>query len=370
MAKTYNLTKDQLDFISFMKEQIAFHPDLKDRFDSCLSNSAIDNGKQISDSNADKVMIHSPKRMIEFLSLFSRDDRFKWYTHKWDMSKPFDIDEMIRNQNADKATLNEMAYPKESGPIVNESTYNQVWNFINFNNSKDKTYVWKNTELGDIKYGWHSIIELCKDNPEIAVENLCLDNKNGRQFKDYIRMFKATIEFRTDFEYNDRFCMLIRKSIKSTLPKDFEVTFSSNINKIGYDLNIYCDVIGVLYTLNTICKWITKHKTRSSNVNVDLISEDDYYILTITHEGSYFNNLEKLRNPSGDFENLRNRLFSVCDFSMEGVLIIDGEKKGSIIVNALDENTRMHNKKLTACGIENLSSGTGGVIYKLKLYKR
>lgn len=368
MTKTYNLTSEQLDFISFMNGQMVFHPELKGRFDSCLSNSTNDNGRPISSSNADIVMIHSPKRMIEFLSLFSRDDRFKWYTHKWDMARSFDIEEMIRNQNADKATLNEMAYPKESGPTVNESTYNQVWNFINFYNETDKHYVWKNVELENIRHGWHSVIKLSKDNPEIAVENLSLEN--GRQFKDYIRMFKATIEFRTDLEYKDKFCPLIRKSIKSTLPKDFEVTYSTNFNEIGYDLNIYCDVIGVLRALNTICNWMTKHKTRSSNVNVDLISEVDYYILTITHEDSYFNNLEKLRNPSGDFANLRNRLFSVCDFSMEGDLKIDGQNNGSIIVNALDENTQMKDKKLTDCSINELNSNVGGVIYKLKFYKR
>lgn len=368
MAKTYNLTKEQLDFISFMKAQLAFHPDLKKRFDSCLSNSAIDNGRQNSDSNADKVLIHSPQKMIEFLSLFSRDDRFKWYTHKWDMSTLFDIDDMIRKQNTVKVTLSEKAYPKKSGPTVNESTYNQVWNFINFNNPTDKPYVWRNTKFEAIGYGWHSIKGLSKNNPEVAVENLSLEN--GHQFKDYIRMFKATIEFRTDLEYNDRFCTLIRKSINSTLPKDFEVTFSSNFKEIGSELNIYCDVIGVLCALNTMCNWITKHKTRSSNVNVDLISEEDYYILAITHKGSYFNNLEKLSNPSGDFENLRNRIFSVCDFSMEGDLKIDGQKKGSIIVNALDENTRMQNKRLTACNIDKLSSDTGGVVYKLKLFKR
>lgn len=368
MTKTFNLTEEQLDFISEMKSKVRVHSELTKRLNSCLSKNTINSERNNSGSNIDKVFNHSPKRMIEFLSLFSRDDRFKWYTHKWDMSMPFGIEEMISNQNANKAKLRDMAYPKESGPIINESTFNQVWNFINFNNPTDKPYFWKNTKFENIGYGWHSIKGLSKNKPEVAVENLSLEN--GRQFKDYIRMFKATIEFRTDLEYNDRFCTLIRKSIKSILPKDFELTFSHNFKEIGSELNIYCDVIGVLCALNTICNWITKHKTRSSNVNVNLISEGDYYILAIIHKGSYFNNLDKLRNPSGDFENLRNRLFSVCDFSMEGDLKIDGQKKGSIIVNALDDNTRMQNKRLTACGIYELSNDTGGVVYKLKLFKR
>ncbi len=309
---------------------------------------------------------HSPKKMIEFLSLFSRDDRFKWFTHKWDMSIAFNIDEMIEKLRINRSVLYKMAY--SGGPVINKNTYNQVWNFINFMNEGENIYTWKNTTFENIKYGWHSIVELSKENPNIPVENLKLDN--GKQFKDYIRMFKGVIEFRTDLKDDYRFRNLVWKRITSELPKDFEVIFTTQFYEIGYDLNIYCDVMGLLTALNILCNWMRQHKSRSSKVTIDLSSEEEFYVLEIFHEGSYFNNKEKLVNPTGDFDKLRKRLFSVCDFSMEGDYVRDGQKDGSIIVNALDEGTKMEGEILTSCMIDDFKNEIGGLKYKFKIYKR
>lgn len=368
MSKLYNLSEEQLDFISFMKAGVASQAELKERLDSCLA-SIVNNVKEESGKSVSGITLyHSPHMMIKFLSLFSRDDRFKWYTHKWDISIPFDINDMIKRQSIDKTALRIMAYPKESGAAVNEKTYNQVWNFINFSNSRSNIYSWKNTIFENIRYGWHSIVDLCKDNPNIPIENLMLSD--GHQFKDYIRMFKAVIEFRTDLNDDDRFSELVWNNIRSGMPKDFDIEFDSKFDEIGYDLNVYCDVIGVLCALNIICTWMTKHKARSSKVKVDLISENEYFILEIFHIGSYFSNIEKLKNSSGDFEELRKRLFSVCDFSLEGDYMKDGKKDGSLIVDALDEHTQITANSLSPCGVNTSDVNVGGVKYKLKIYKR
>ena len=115
MSKIYNLTEKQLDFISFMKARVASHAELKERLDNCLAG--ISNGEKRKSAKPDSSITryHSPQTMIKFLSLFSRDDRFKWYTHKWDMSVPFDINDMIARQEIDWRVLKEMIYPKEIG---------------------------------------------------------------------------------------------------------------------------------------------------------------------------------------------------------------------------------------------------------------
>lgn len=367
MSKTFNLTEDQLDFISFMKREVSSHANLKVRLETRLATLAKGTEKTAKLDTSIRLN-HSPQTMIKFLALFSRDDRFKWYTHKWDISIPFDIQEMISRQTINKSILTEMAYPKGSGPVVNEKTYTQVWNFINFSNSGPNIYSWQNTRFENIRCGWHSIVNLSKENPEIPVENLILSD--GHQFKDYIRMFKAVIEFRTDLNDDDRFSELVWSSIKSGLPKDFDIEFDSKFDEIGYDLNVYCDVIAVLSALNIICTWMIRHKARSSKVKVDLISENEYYILEIFHVGSYFSNIEKFKYPSGDLEELRKRLFSVCDFSLEGDYMKDGKNNGSLIVNALDENSQIAVKSLSPCDIIISDDKTGGVKYKLKIYKR
>lgn len=310
---------------------------------------------------------HSPKKMIDFLSLFSRDDRFKWFTHKWDMSVPFDIEGMIKNLQTSKAILNDMAY--NDGPAINKKTYNQVWNFINFENNEEKPFPWTNTDSKSIHIGWYSVVDLSKDTPDTPIENLVLSD--GHQFKDYIRMFKSTIEFRTDLRDDDRFSELIWNKLTTRLPKDFDINFDPQFDEIGYDLNIYCDVIGILTALDTFCDWMTKHKSISSNVDIDLIAEEDSYILEITQRGSYFNNIGKLERPSGDFKELRERLFSVCDLTLEGDYIEDGKMRGSLVVKALDENTMSEDGLLTPPNVVKESDEKkGGVRYKLRIYKR
>ncbi|MBD5241274.1 MAG: hypothetical protein HDS59_04265 [Barnesiella sp.] len=368
MIKSYNVTEEQLDFISFLKEGVTSYTDLKHRLDSCLARLEIEGNRKLAKPISNITLYHSPQTMIKFLSLFSRDDRFKWYTHKWDVSTALNIAEMSERQTIVKYDLSNMVYPKESGPVVNEKTYNQVWNFISFANSGEKTYAWKNSKLENIRCGWHSIVNLSKEQPEIPVENLILED--GHQFMDYIRMFKAVIEFRTDLNDEDRFSELIWHRIKSDLPKDFEIKFDSKFDEIGYDLNVYCDVIGVLSALNTICNWMVKHKARSSSVNINLISENEYYMLDIIHVGSYFSNIDKLKNPSGDLQELRKRLFSVCDFSLVGDYIKDGKKEGSLEVNALSEGTYIKAKIMSPCDINTSDNEVGGIKYQLKIYKR
>lgn len=319
------------------------------------------NDKLESEESDSRLYLHSPKKMIEFLSLFSRDDRFKWFTHKWDMREPFNIDDYINELKKNKIILQHMTY--EGGPAVNQKTYNQVWNFINFENFK---FNWKNTNFDNIPYGWHSIVGLSRKNPEIPVENLLLDN--GHQFKDYIRMFKSTIEFRTDLKDEDRFSELIWRNIKAGLPKDFKIEFSEEFDEIGYDVNVYCDVIAVIAAIRQICNWIIQFKSRSSEVSIDLKNEDKWYKLTIFHHDSYFTNVKKLEEPSGDLASIRNDLFSVCDFLISGDLKKEGRSFGAIQAIVLDSETYKQGKVMSPCKIDRFDEKIGGVKYEFKIF--
>lgn len=308
-----------------------------------------------------KIQFHSPKKMIEFLSLFSRDDRFKWFTHKWDMRESFKIDDFICELKKNKNILQDMAYA--DGAVVNEKTYNHVWNFINFDNFE---YTWKSTDFDNIPYGWHSIVKLSRKNPEKPVEHLLLDN--GHQFKDYIRMFKSTIEFRTDLDDDDRFSELIWKNIRTGLPNDFKIEFSDEFNEIGYDLNLYCDVIAIISAIKQICNWIVQFKSRSSDVSIDLKKEKSHYVLSIFHKNSYFTNISKLEDPSGDLKTLRDGLFSVCDFIMTGDLKNEGNDRNTVTVEVLDAETEKRGGLMSQCKVKYLKEKNGGVKYEFKIY--
>lgn len=351
------LSKEQLDFITFMHKGTILRPDLKERLNECenkIYNPAI--------SKPNSTKQHSPKKMIEFLSLFSRDDRFKWFTHRWDLSVEFRIEELKVQLTANKHVLSQMAYG--TGETINLRTYNQVWNFINFDNSR---YPWKNNQHENIRYGWHSILEQSLKNPTTPVEYIKLEN--GHLFKDYIRMFKSTIEFRTDLEEKDRFSELIWNTLRTNLPKDFNLIFKPQFDKIGYDLNIYCDVTAILDALVLICNWIVKHKTNSTQISIDLTANKNSYELIILHHNSYFINKSKLINPSGDFAALRNRLFSVCDFKMEGDYKHDGVKSGSLTIYALDNTTHIIENTISPCHVITSDTTLGGIKYTFTIYK-
>lgn len=356
--------QDEINLINFFTRNKSLTRAQRARFESLVARDLIHSDAEtleVEKNKEDEIHYHSPKKMIEFLSLFSRDDRFKWFTHKWDMREPFKIDDFIWELKKNKEVLQDMAYT--DGPVVNHKTYNHVWNFINFDN---KTYTWKNTSFENIKYGWHSIVELSKKSPQTPVENLTLDD--GHQFKDYIRMFKSTIEFRTDLKDDDRFSELIWNNIKSGLPKDFKIEFSEEFDEIGYNLNIYCDVIAIITAIRQICNWIVQFKSRSSEVCVDLKKENTYYVLSIFHKNSYFTNISKLENPSGDLNTLREGLFSVCDLVMIGDLKTEGEDRKTVNVKVLDVETVKSGNSMSQCEVEYSEEKTGGVKYVFKFY--
>ena len=305
---------------------------------------------------------HSPQKTYIFLSLFSRDDRFKWFTHKWDQANDFNIGTMKDRLKTNKRVLSKMAYT--DGDAVNEKTYNQVWNFINFDNAG---HPWFDNTGGKQTIGWHSIIDLQKNNPDCPVENLKL--VDGHLFKDYINRFKCSIEFRTDMNDDDRFSEFIYNSMYTHINGALTLNMDQSVDDIGYDINVYCDVAGLYKGLARICSWMVQHKTLGSDVNVCLRANVDNYELEIFHKGSYFNNLSKLETPSGDFAALRDTLFSVCDFEMLGDLHKDGEKKGAVRVVGLGAKTYSNGKGMTQCEISEISEPVGGIKYLIRIFK-
>lgn len=364
MSKNKVSSKDRIDFISFMKWTATSRPALTSRIDSGLENVSVVVGEKTSDVKSGKAYHHSPKRMIEFLRLFSVDEHYKWYTHKWDQSG-VTLENLVKIQPDRIRQLSEFLYHSENP--INKRTYRQVLSFINFNNTGDDIYPWYDNEGIINRIGWHSIVGLHKQNLNTPIENLKFSD--GSLFIDYIRKFKSSIEFRTDLRMDDRFHKVIRNSIKLFINGAVQVEYTGNFRKIGYDVNIYCDVNRVISALKIICDWIVKHKVNGSDVIVDLLVNNDGYELTIMHSGSYLTNIGKMQKPSGDFAKLRNCLFSVCDVTISGDYKELGENKGSIIVYGLNSETIMVDNHLSDCKIEHKNKLIGGVKYNIKFYK-
>lgn len=361
MNKTFNLTEQQLNFISFMKWECDSRRELRDRLNNSIDKLYVENDK----NNSNKIQYHSPKKMIEFLSLFSRHDHFKWYTHKWDQDGQT-FESLLSNQKRYYVELSKMAFDNTEFP-VNSRTYYQVWHFIDFNHDPTNSSTWRDNNGQLCNVGWHSIVGLHEQDPETPIENLLLTD--GHQFKDYIRRFKASIEFRTDLDMEDRFNWVVKKTLNKYINGAVNIIYSENFRKIGRDLNIYCDVPAVVDAIGIICEWIVKYKVNGTNVKVSILAKEDSYELVILHENSYFSNINKLSNSSGDLDKLRNRLFSICDLTMSGDYIHNGESKSSIAVHVLENETTKEGKIFNQCRIESIDRHVGGVEYALRFYR-
>ena len=364
MSKTFNLTEKQLNFISFMKRECDSRPEMSVRLNSRLDTISVVENNKFSDSDTEHISCHSPRKMIEFLSLFSRDDYFKWYTHKWDQDGQT-LESLINQQKKKIQELSKMVFRSENP--VNIRTYNQVLNFINFAPDLNKNFPWYGNDGKAYRIGWHSIVGIHLKHPETPVENLILSD--GHQFRDYIRLFKTSIEFRTDLGMDGRFNRFIKNSLKRFINGALSVSYSDIFTKIGKDINIYCDIPAIHEALGIICDWIVKYKVNGANVKVDLLFSEESYELKIIHEGSYFSNLKKLANPSGDLDRLRNRLFSVCDLTISADFLTEGEKLQCVSVYLLENKTKRIGKALGPCRIEYNDILAGGVEYTLKFYK-
>ncbi len=359
MGNEITLTKEQLDFIRFMSERVGGNSTLQNRVDKCLKNLPVKNSEEDQ-----PTQFHSPKKMIEFLSLFSRDDHFKWYTHTWDQ-RELRLENLIKNQPKDIKELNKRSFGTTTP--INTKTYYQIHNFIRFNLDLTKNYYWTDNESQTCKIGWHSILPLHTELPELPVENLKMSD--GRLFKDYIRKFKNSIEFRLDMRPEDRFNVVIRKAVRRYINGAVKIEFTNNFRKIGSEINIYCDIPSLLHGLKLICDWIVDYKNNNQHVTVDVSASEDFYILTIVHHDSYFHNEQKFIHSSGNFGDLRNTLFSVCDLTLIGDYNKNSEECGSIIVYGLEEGSNKTSTLLNTCRIEYSNNRIGGVKYILKLYK-
>ena len=112
MSKNKVSSKDRIDFISFMKRIASSRTDLTSRIDSRMENVSVVVDEKTPDVKSGKEFHHSPKKMIEFLRLFSVDDHYKWYTHKWDQSG-VTLEHLIKTQPDRSRRLSDFLYNTE-----------------------------------------------------------------------------------------------------------------------------------------------------------------------------------------------------------------------------------------------------------------
>ena len=154
---------------------------------------------------------------------------------------------------------------------------------------------------------------------------------------------------------------------------DFHLSFTENFTSVGQALKTFFDVRQFFLALEQICKWLDDNKTKSIDLDLDLINntDSDYFEFVIFHKGSYYTyDKTKSKGISGDLEKTRRYLFNVADWRIE----TDCNNHSSICMDCLSEGhemfmdsqnqPRMYSEiKISEC------TNVGGLKYIFKFYK-
>jgi hypothetical protein len=310
-----------------------------------------------SDKTKIKTKRHSPKTMVKFLYSFSIDEKYKWFTHSPEgLITEFDYKTYVDNANKE--------FEKSTGWDINGRTYYNVKNFIINTGKNNKTYIYGK---GNINYSWRDLENWCNDHPNTHPYNAEL---NGDLFKKYINQFKQIIEFRTD-DADQAFNIRVRKFIRDKLGVDFKPYFKDSFNDFGQSLKIFCDINLLFNAIEQITNWIVINKSKSNEVEINIINNNEYYQLEIIHKNSYWSispDDEKLKGISGDFDKVRKILFSVADWEMIATLKTNDEEQNYNIV-CLDQNTELTDNLLSPNIIKKNNEEIKCIKHILKLYK-
>ena len=300
---------------------------------------------------------HSPKTMVKFLYSFSIDEKFKWFTHNPEgLVMAFDYKSYL-----EKASLE---YDKTTGWNINNGTYYNVKNFITNIGDDKKTNIYGK---GNLNFSWRDLYQWCRENPNIHPYNAEL---NGDLFKKYINQFKQIIAFRTDVA-DLTFNIRVRKLIRELLGADFEPSFTDSFNTIGQSIYIYCDINLLFNAIKQITEWILNNKSKSNEVEINIVDFDEFYQLEIVHKNSYLSISpydEKLKGLSGDFDKTRKMLFSIADWEIITTIKFNSKTENYKIL-CLDSDTLLVDNVLTPNTIKEDINNDYGVKHILKLYK-
>ena len=303
----------------------------------------------------DSKRFHDPKRMVDFLYQFSKNDSYKWFTHAPDANQDFDYETYVEIAKSGFQAI---------AKGINQYTWNNVYNFI-----FDTKFAAKDSFNNDIKISWRDLKTWCMEH---KFRHPYYELVDDYRFERYITIFKNTIEFRTDdnsLTFANRIeDLMFDYAINSS---DISLEFLESFYSIGGSLRVYVDVRQLFTAFVEMGKWIVSNKSKSNKVIFSLTEAEDRYVFFIYHKGSYMNiDDEKLKGLSGDFHKIRNILLNVADWTIEADV-----KDSPLRIVCLDSQTEynLNDRKKAAVSsankLEAAQQKIGGVKHIITLYK-
>ena len=260
---------------------------------------------------------HNPKKLVEILNHFTKDNPIKYTAHSFDWSRYGTYENFL------KEVRNTFESIEDDLKLLSPNLYAKIFKFL-FSDQLNQSNTWGMNRIG---FGWSSP-ELCewahleeakkvgKKAIYFPLPDKNIDQVNGRTlttFEDVCNVFKNEIEIRDD----GKLSMLLEDLEEEILGFDFEVEYKNLGN-----LSFYTDVE---YLRNGLVKIFEQIKDVSRKDHDCIVIEavpcenGKYIDLFITQIGS-----EVTKDPSalanetgdGDFQDIRASFLSLCDWSI------------------------------------------------------
>jgi hypothetical protein len=331
--------------------------------------------------NDKKRIEHKPYEITRFLKNFEQNTALKFCTHIWDKT------DFLATYFSFITKLNE---EKKEYKFNDLFKYNRpLYNLLNYflfepNNNPTKNGIpkfgWNNEELKDIKIGWQFPKNVLKDwsneNNKYPMEMIVpaelkpdgrIRNKMINSFEDVINLFKAEIQFRNDEEN-------LFKQVKFAMHKNHLTNIDLSIEKLK-DLHFYTYTRGIISAIDSIFTSFTKKNESFKDVSFDVISQNEYLEIKITHLDSFPSKPLEIENPnkffSGDSMAIINHLFSLCDYSIISRFNNKDCSEISILFNGSEgtpdgNNLRKLDTKMSVKSID--EEQVKGFTHKMKFY--
>ncbi|RAX51646.1 hypothetical protein CCY99_08790 [Helicobacter sp. 16-1353] len=366
-AKSLNMViSGKLNYLKMIKgESDSTYLKLKEKFEKLAKNDVLI--KEPNKESAQKTKRnpkqnpnakHNPKALVDILRKFSQSDSpFKATVHNESNYPSYNgydnfMTSLNKEWNEIQKDLNAYSY----------RLYNKLLGFL-FKSTEELTNAdnYKGWGESNVKIGWSSseISEYCKANDKNnpfeykLPDRYIIEHKNGSitTFGDIcMKIFKYEIEFRDE---NQQFFKLIQDNRKK-LGSGFNVKIDEKIQGVSF----YSDTHLVSEAINKIFNQFIERK-KYINIRVSMETTDEYHKFIFSQLESKCNkgSKEMLKEiKDGDFEDIKKRLFSLCDWSIEAKC-----SDGNFRINYLKSD----NEK----DIDKLPDAPEGFTHILRFYK-
>ena len=252
-----------------------------------------------------KEQPHAPKDTAAFLSLFNREDGFKFLTHEFGSpDKEMEYNKLVK-------LARDTFMSAKDKYIIPKSLYALMFTMLY--GGKEKTWMDCNGKLQEENFACNKWTQWAKDNPKIHV----LSNES---IKKVLMAFRSTIRLVLSEDTDSQLKTIVKRQEKKHA--NLLIT-SENLNNAD---EFYTYVNYLEKGIKQILDDMSKRFKESPKVKISYESSlnNDYRlcVIRITQYGSFSSkSLEdvqsKFSGGGGDFYSIRNTLYGYCNWSVE-----------------------------------------------------